>query len=268
MEASASPVLIVGAGAMGGALIAGWLHSGALAATELIVRDPAPGARALAAQSSGAALNTGDADLARARSVVLAVKPQLWRAAVQTIAPHIAPGVIVVSIVAGVTAGSIGEAFMGHKVARVMPTTAAAIGRGTASVFAADAAARRRAHDLFEPLGDVVDLDDEDLMHAATALSGSGPAYFYAFAEALEAAGAAAGLPASIAERMARSTLTGAAALLASSGEPPSQLRAAVTSPGGTTQAALTVLGGNEGLGPLMQRAVAAGAARSRQLAP
>lgn len=109
-------------------------------------------------------------------------------------------------------------------------------------------------------------IDDEDQMHAATAVSGSAPAYLYAFVEALEAAGAAAGLSAASAQRLARATISGAAALLAESGEEPAELRRQVTSPGGTTQAALEVLMGSQGLGPLLETAVAAAARRSREL--
>ena len=267
MSGSASPILIVGAGAMGGALIAGWIHTGAFAAAELIVRDPAPGPQALEAARAGARLNVADPALGSARSLVLAVKPAMWREAAMAVAPRIAADAIIVSIVAGVAAGQISEVFGGRHVARAMPTTAAAIGQGTASLFAFDVEARRRAHALFEPLGDVVDLIDEDQMHAATAVSGSAPAYLYAFIEALEAAGVAAGLARPLAERLARSTITGAAALLARTGDGPTQLRQAVTSPGGTTAAALQVLAGQDGLGPLLERAVAAALARSKQLA-
>jgi pyrroline-5-carboxylate reductase len=147
-----------------------------------------------------------------------------------------------------------------------MPTTAAAIGQGTASLYADDPEALARAHALFEPLGAVVALTDENLMHAATAVSGSSPAYLYAFVEALEAAGAAAGLSAKDAQRLARSTLTGAAALLAHSGEDPAELRRQVTSPGGTTQAALDVLLADGALPDLMREAVVAAVRRSKEL--
>jgi len=251
---------------MGGALIAGWLETGAFAAADLMIRDPAPGALALAAQKAGAWVNPPDTSLSQAKTVLLAVKPASWGTAAVTVAPHIAPDAVVISIVAGVGARQIGEAFGGRPVARAMPTTAAAIGRGTASLYAADAEALRRAHALFEPVGEVVDLDDEDQLHAATAVSGSGPAYLYAFAEALADAGVAAGLGRPLAERLARSTLTGAAALMGGSDDSPAKLRAAVTSPGGTTQAALEVLNGVGGLATLLERAVAAALARSREL--
>jgi pyrroline-5-carboxylate reductase len=258
-----TPILMLGAGRMGGAMIEGWLADGAFAASDLMIRDPQPGA---AAAKAGAVLNPPEAELARARTVVLAVKPQVWREVAAQTASWLAEDAVVVSICAGVQAGDIAREFGGRAVARVMPTTAAAIGQGTASLYADDPAALARAHALFEPLGTVVDLAEEALMHAATAVSGSAPAYLYAFVEALETGGAAAGLSAAEAQRLARSTIAGAAALLARSGEDPAELRRQVTSPGGTTQAALEVLLKAGGLPDLLREAVAAAARRSKEL--
>ena len=261
-----TPILMLGAGRMGGAMIEGWLAAGAFAGSDLMIRDPNPGPAALAAEQAGAILNPPDADLARAKTVVLGVKPQIWRDAAAETAAWLGSGAVIVSIAAGVKSIDIAKAFGGRSVARVMPTTAAAIGQGTASVFADDPAALARAHALFEPLGTVVSLTDETLMHAATAVSGSAPAYLYAFIETLEAAGTAAGLSVKDAQRLARSTLTGAAALLARSGEEPAELRRQVTSPGGTTQAALDVLLAGNGLPNLMREAVVAAVRRSKEL--
>jgi pyrroline-5-carboxylate reductase len=262
-----TPILMLGAGRMGGAMLAGWRKSQAFAPSELMIRDPQPGEAALALALDGAALNPPEADLAKAKTVVLAVKPQIWREAAAETAAWLAADAVIVSIAAGVRAGDISKAFGGRCTVRVMPTTAAAIGQGTASLYADDPAALARAHALFEPLGTVVDLTDEALMHAATGVSGSAPAYLYAFIEALEAAGVSAGLSAQDASRLARSTLTGAAALLAQSGEDPAELRRQVTSPGGTTQAALDVLLGENGLQPLLRQAIAACVRRSKELA-
>jgi len=266
MNSSATPLLIVGAGRMGGALIAGWRRAGAVSPAELILRDPNPGAEALEVEAAGARLNPPDADLAEARIVLLAIKPQLWRGAAAQIAPHLAADAAIISIMAGVSARDISAALGGRATARVMPTTAAAIGKGAFSLFAAEAGLRRRAGDLFAPLGVVVDLPDESLMHAATAASGSAPAYLYAFIEALESAATDAGLAADAARSLVRATIVGAAALLDLTGEDPAELRRQVTSPGGTTQAALEVLTGEGGFPDLLQRAVAAAAARSREL--
>ncbi|MFN3511600.1 MAG: pyrroline-5-carboxylate reductase [Phenylobacterium sp.] len=260
------PVLMLGAGRMGGAMIEGWRLSGALAPVELIVREPHPGPQVEAAVAAGARLNPADEALGAARTVVLAVKPQAWRDAAAQVAPHISPEAVIVSIAAGVACADVADAFGGRRVARVMPTTAVAIGQGVASIYSVDSEARARAKALFEPLGAVVELAEEELMHAATAVSGSSPAYLYAFVEALEAAGAAAGLPQTDSARLARATIAGAAALMARSGEEPAELRRQVTSPGGTTQAALEVLMGEGGLGPLLDKAVAAAAKRSREL--
>lgn len=261
-----TPILMLGAGRMGGAILEGWKRANAFTPAELMICDPQAGPPALAAALDGARLNPPDAELAEARTVVLAVKPQVWAEVAGQYASWIAAEAVVVSICAGVRAADIEKAFEGRPVARVMPTTAAAIGQGTASLFSDDPAALARAHALFEPLGAVVDLADEELMHAATAVSGSGPAYLYAFVEALEGAAAAAGLPPKEAARLARSTIIGAAALLAQGAAEPADLRRQVTSPGGTTEAALNILLSDKGLPPLLREAVTAAIRRSRQL--
>lgn len=261
-----TPILMLGAGRMGGALIEGWGRAGAFRPADLILRDPYPNDGARAAEAAGARLNPPDAALAEARTVLLAVKPQLWRETAAEVARLLAPDAVIVSVAAGVKTADIAEAFGGRRVARVMPTTAVAIGQGTISLYAADAEACARAHALFEPVGTVVELEDEELLHAATGVSGSAPAYFYAFVEALEAGGAAAGLPPTAARTLARATMIGAAALLAQSGEEPAELRRQVTSPNGTTEAALKVLMGEDGLEPLLREAVAAATRRSKEL--
>jgi pyrroline-5-carboxylate reductase len=261
-----TPILMLGAGRMGGAILEGWKKAKAFAPAELMICDPEPGEAALAAAAEGARLNPPDAELAEAKTVVLAVKPQVWAEIAAQYVPWLATDAVVVSIIAGARAGAIAKEFGGRCTARVMPTTAAAIGLGTASLFADDPAALARAPALFEPLGAVVDLTDEDQMHAATAVSGSGPAYLYAFVEAMEGAALAAGLPPKEAARLVRSTITGAAALLAHSGAEPADLRRQVTSPAGTTEAALNVLLSNTGLPPLLREAVTAAMRRSKEL--
>jgi pyrroline-5-carboxylate reductase len=260
-----TPILLLGAGRMGGALIDGWRRAGAVHPNQLIILDPLPGEAAKGAEAEGARLNPSDAEVAKAQTVLLAVKPQLWREAAATLAPRLAPDAVIVSIAAGVSTADLAAVF-GRSVARVMPTTAVAVGHGTATLFSADAVARDRARALFTPVGAVVEVDDEGLMHAATGASGSAPAYLYAFVEALEAAGVEAGLPRDAARRLARSTTVGAAVLLAESAAEPAALRTQVTSPGGTTAAALEILMGDGGLEDLITRAVAAAAARSREL--
>jgi len=257
-----TPILLLGAGRMGGALIAGWAKAGAFAAADLIIRDP----NADPAAFPGASVNPPLDALSAAKTVLLAVKPQIWREAVAEVVPHLALDAVIVSIAAGVRAADIAEAFGGRAVARVMPTTAVAIGLGTASIHADTTEARARAHALLDPVATTVDLDDEALMHAATAVSGSAPAYLYAFIEALEAAGAGQGLDPAASARLARATVVGAAALLGQGGEDPAELRKQVTSPGGTTAAALSVLMGEGGFGDLLPRALDAAVKRSVEL--
>ncbi len=263
---SVAPILVAGAGRMGGAIIAGWRLTDAFAVSELMIRDPSPGEVASAAVAAGVRLNPDAKTIARAATIVLAVKPQAWRSAAAALAPLIAPDAVVISVLAGIGMQDLADVFGERPLARVMPTTAAAIGMGTASIFAPTASARERARVLFDPLGVVVDLAAEDLMHAATAASGSAPAYLYAFVEALQSAAVAAGLAPRAAAILARSTIAGAAALLGQTDADPAELRRQVTSPGGTTQAALDILMGPPGLRDLLGRAVAAAAARSREL--
>ena len=256
-----TPILLLGAGRMGGALIQGWTRAGAFAPGDLIVRDPF-----LASAPAGVRLNPSDADIARAQTVLLAVKPQIWREVAAETTSLLHPGAVIVSIAAGVRSADISAAFGGRRAARVMPTTAVAVGKGAASIVAADAEARARAHALFDPVGVSVDIDDEALMDVTVAVSGSAPAYLYAFIEAIEAAGVAQGLSSQASSALVRATLIGAAALLDASGDDPAELRRQVTSPGGTTEAALKVLMGDHGLGPLAAEAVAAAVKRSKEL--
>ncbi len=265
---NAHPLLLVGAGRLGGALIAGWLRAGAFPPQALWVRDPAPGPQARASAAQGVNLEAADEDLSAARTVVIAVKPQGWRETAVALAPRLAPDAVIVSVMAGVRGADLAATFGGRPVARVMPTTAVAIARGVASIHADDPAARARAHALFDPVSTAVDLADEALMDAAVGVSGSAPAYLYAFTEALAAAGETAGLPAAAAAALARATVESAAALMAETpGASPAELRAQVTSPKGTTEAALDVLLQPEALPLLLRHAVAAAARRSRELA-
>ena len=258
-----APILILGAGRMGGALIEGWGRSPDFDPETIMVRDPQVSP---AIKAAGVVLNPPDSALILAKTVLLAVKPQIWREAA-AVAPHLAMDAVIVSIVAGVGSAAISQAFGGRRVARVMPTTAVAIGRGTASIYAPTAEVRDVAHALFAGVGKIVDLADEDLLHAATGVSGSAPAYFYTFIEGLETAGARAGLTVEQSKALARSTILGAAALMDSGTEEPAELRRQVTSPNGTTQAALDVLMKDGALEYLLTETVAACIARSRVLA-
>lgn len=261
-----APVLLLGAGRLGGALLEGWIGAHAFAPGDILIVDPAPNAAAQAAQYSGAELNPRTDRLAEARTVLMAVKPQVWREAAAMYGDRLSREAVVVSVAVGVRTADISAAFGGRRAARVMPTTGVSIGRGVASIFAASAEARARAHALFDPVATTVDLDDEDLMDAAAATSGSAPAYLYAFTEALAAAGAEAGLPPEAALRLATATIVSAAALMDGSQESLADLRGEVASPGGTTEAALRVLEGERGFGPLLREALGAAIARAGEL--
>ena len=262
-----TPILLLGAGRMGGAMIEGWALTRAISPADLIIREPQANSTVSRACDAGARLNPPDAALAEAGTVLMALKPQIWRAAVAEVAKRLNPEAVVVSIAAGVPVGELSQVFAGHPVARVMPTTAVAIAKGVASVYSPDPAARARAHALFDPVATAVDLADETLIDVATAVSGSAPAYWYALIEALEAAGEAQGLPREAAQALVRATMIGAGALLDHSGEAPAELRRQVTSPGGTTQAALEVLMAPDGFPRLAAEAVEAAVRRARELA-
>ena len=262
MPGTPTPILLLGGGRMGGALVRGWLDAETFAASELMVRDPVPSPEALAARH----INPSDVILGQARTVVLSVKPQMWKVVAAETAPLLSMDAVIVSIAAGVSLDALEAAFAPRKVARVMPTTAVSIGKGVASIFSTDSVARAAAHALFDPVAVTVDLTHEGLMDAATAVSGSAPAYLYAFIEALEQAGADAGLEPGDAQKLARQTIISAAALMGESGQDPAELRKHVTSPGGTTEAALKVLMGEAGFPSLLREAVDAAVKRAKEL--
>lgn len=263
-------IVLVGAGKMGLAMLDGWIGLGLDPARVAVIEpEPVPEISALAAR--GLTLNPEPRTLADPAVIVIAVKPQVAAEVVPAAAPLVGPSSVVVSIMAGQRLTSLERALpAGSSVIRTMPNTPAAIGRGiTVAVANARVSAPQRdlAHRLLAAIGAVEWVDDEALLDAVTAVSGSGPAYVFLLAEALAQAGAAAGLPAELAERLARATVAGSGELLHRSPIDAATLRRNVTSPGGTTEAALGVLMGQKGLAPLMREAVAAATRRSRALA-
>ncbi len=267
----AGPLLLVGCGKLGGALLAGWLARG-VTGLWVIEPAPAPSLRASVAQGVNLVATATElpADFAP-RAAVLAVKPQALEAALIPLPPFLADDTLLLSVAAGRTIGFI-EARLGRaaRIVRAMPNTPAAIGRGMTVLCAgrnAGATEARLAEELMGAVGEVAWIGDEALMDAVTAVSGSGPAYVFLLVEALAEAGVAAGLEAALAMRLARATVAGAGALLDRLPQHAATLRADVTSPGGTTAAALAVLMSETGLLPLMKRAVAAAARRGRELA-
>ncbi|MFO1073152.1 MAG: pyrroline-5-carboxylate reductase [Geminicoccaceae bacterium] len=272
MPDTAAPLLLVGGGKMGEALLAGWLAHGLSPAAAVVV-EPAAARRAELAAGHGVLAVERPEELPmelRPGVLVLAVKPQMMDAALPAYRHRVGPGTLALSIAAGKGLASLEAGLGGIGVVRAMPNTPAAIGRGV-SVLCANAAAtkaqRGLAARLMAAVGSVEWIEDEDLMHAVTAVSGSGPAYVFHLIEALAEAGTAAGLPPELAMRLARGTVAGAGELAGRAAEPAAQLRVNVTSPGGTTAAALAVLMAADGLEPLLTRAVQAAAERSRALA-
>lgn len=268
--ASLGPVLLVGAGKMGGAMLEGWLERG-LPAESLTVLEPAPSS-GLGELAAGWGFNLNpEAITAPPVAVVIAVKPQVIDAVLQEVSARIPPTAVVLSVAAGKTIANLARHFpAGQPIVRTIPNTPAAIGRGITVCVANDDVStdqRAAANALMEACGEVAWIDDEVLMDAVTAVSGSGPAYVFLLAECLADAGVAAGLAPELAARLARVTVSGAGELLHRSDLDPSVLRKNVTSPGGTTAAALEILMGDSGLPSLMKAAVAAATKRGRELA-
>jgi pyrroline-5-carboxylate reductase len=266
----AGTIVLVGAGKMGGAMLEAWLALG-LSPKRVAVIEPQPTSELTTLAARGLALNPPLTSVRGASAIVLAVKPQVAPTVVPTLAPLLAPATVVLSIMAGRTLGFLAGALTEQTaLVRAMPNTPAAIGRGiTVAVPNAQVSQRQRelVHALLAATGMVEWVADEPLMDAVTAVSGSGPAYVFLLAEALSAAGAAAGLPPELAAKLARATVSGSGELLNRSPLDPATLRQNVTSPGGTTAAALDVLMAPNGMTQLMNRAVIAATRRSRELA-
>ena len=266
------PVLLVGSGRMGAALLQGWIDRGVPAASITVIE---PGRQATEAASAlGVTVLPEPALIAPGlmpRVVLFAVKPQVMEAVLPAYRGLVGERSVVLSIAPGKTL-ALFERHFGSKtpVVRAMPNTPAAVGKGMTVLSAnkaASAADRRVCGELMAAVGDVAWVEDESLMDAVTATSGSGPAYVFHLIECLAEAAVVAGLPAALANRLARATVIGAAELAARSDASPATLRENVTTPGGTTEAALQVLMGEDGLQRLMTRAIAAASNRSRELA-
>ena len=266
------PLLLVGCGKMGGAMLEGWLEMG-LAPEQIHVIEPcAPIAEELRSRGLSAVVAQPElpADL-DPEIVLFAVKPQSMDEAAPALAEYRSPNTTFLSIAAGKTI-SYFENILGAEAAivRSMPNTPAAVRRGitvaTPNTNVTEAQCKICGN-LLEAVGDVAWVDDEGLIDAVTALSGGGPAYVFLLTECMTQAGIDAGLPAELSAQLARVTVSGAGELMRQSDETPSTLRKNVTSPGGTTAESLKVLMADDGWQPLMTRAIAAATARSRELA-
>jgi pyrroline-5-carboxylate reductase len=266
------PILLVGGGKMGGALLAGWLKHGFSPSDILAVEPDQAAAASLRSRHKIAVFDALPDRLERVPNLVLfAVKPQMLAAVVPPYKRLVGPDTAFLSIAAGKTIGFF-ERLLGPDAAviRAMPNTPAAVGRGITVLYANGAASEEQmgfSETLMSAVGEVRWAADEAQFDAVTALSGSGPAYVFLLIESLAEAGVAAGLPADLAMDLARATVAGAGELAHQSPEPAETLRRNVTSPGGTTAAALETLMGPDGLKRLMTRAVAAAARRSKELA-
>ena len=268
-----SLITLIGCGKMGSAMLHGWLADQSLAADFAIV-EPFQDHLGWAAAHKNVQLFDsveGCAAIGRtARIVVLAVKPQMMDDAIAGLGALVGPDTGYLSIAAGIPTrwfrDRLGDDAM---VLRSMPNTPAAIGKGVTALFAdpdTPEAMVMLADQLLSGIGTVVRIDDESLMDAVTAVSGSGPAYVFLLAEVMTRAAIEVGLPDDLAHQLAEATVSGAGALIAEADEPPAQLRVNVTSKGGTTAAALAVLMADDGLAPLMERAVRAARDRSVEL--
>ena len=258
---------LIGAGKMGSAMLEGWLALG-LDPKAVTVFEPQPSAELQALARRGVALNPDRRSPVAVMAI--AVKPQVAGEVLAPLAPLAGEGTLAISIMAGKTLGFLRQALPQARIVRAMPNTPAAIGRGMTVAVpgpGVGAAQRDLAQNLLAATGAVEWVEDESLLDAVTALSGSGPAYVFLLAEAMAAAGRAAGLPAALAEKLARETVAGAGELMHRSDLHASELRKNVTSPGGTTAAALEVLMAPDGQEKLMTRAIAAATKRSRELA-
>jgi pyrroline-5-carboxylate reductase len=262
-------LLLVGAGKMGHALLEGWLGLG-LDPQRILVFEPQPAPDLAALAARGLRLNPPHSEARGAEAIVIAVKPQIAGDVVPPLAPLVGNVSVAISIMAGKPLQALEQALPGAAIVRAMPNTPAAVGRGMTVALAnqrVSPAQRDLAHALLSATGAVEWISEEALMDAVTAVSGSGPAYVFLLAEALAQAGIDAGLPPDLAAKLARETVAGSGELLRRSALDPATLRQNVTSPGGTTEAALAVLMGAEGLASLMTNAVAAATRRSRALA-
>jgi pyrroline-5-carboxylate reductase len=267
---SAGTVVLVGCGQMGSAMLRGWLAQGA--ASHFVVIEPA-GLPPVFADAKTVEWHPAAQELPDAltpEAVVFAVKPQVINNVLPAYHRWVRPQTFFLSIAAGITIAGISRHLGEAAIIRTMPNTPAAIGRGI-TVACANARVtqeqRRLCEALLAAIGESAWVEDEALLDPVTAVSGSGPAYVFLLIEALAQAGERAGLPADLALRLARETIAGSGELARRSPGSPARLREAVTSPGGTTRAALDVLMAKDGLARLIDRAVAAATKRSRELA-
>ena len=267
----AGTLVLAGAGKMGGAMLEGWLKGGA-DPKKVVALDPAPPPEMKALlESHGVRLNPPVEGITDAQVVVIAVKPQVMEDVLPGLVSLKASRPLILSVAAGKTIASFERHFGGDAaVIRTIPNTPAAVGRGITAMAANAHVSQAQldlARGLLSAVGEVVTVDDEALIDAVTAVSGSGPAYVFYLTECLAAAGEKVGLPAGLAMQLARATVAGSGELMRATGIPAATLRQNVTSPKGTTYAALQILMAEDGMQPLFDKAIDAATKRSRELA-
>tara|TARA_R110001583_G_scaffold53350_3_gene164651 strand:- start:219 stop:1025 length:807 start_codon:yes stop_codon:yes gene_type:complete len=262
---AAPSIALIGAGRMGAALASGWLAG--KSKPDIRIQDPKPSGTVTEWADAGKVAVNPDPEPVDV--LIIAVKPQVFPKMAESLKSWIGPKTLVVSIMAGTRIKQLAERLGTDCVIRVMPNTPGAIGKGVSVISKSDMVMAKQleiAEKLLRPLGAVIGPVDEKHMSIVTGLSGSGPAYVFLMAEAMADAAIAEGLSAELAEQLAALTIEGAAALMVQSDQPPSALRKAVTSPGGTTQAALDILMDEGGMPILMRKAIRAAANRDREL--
>ena len=263
-------IALLGVGNMGGAMLRGWIDE-EIAGKRITVIDPNPNGNTQAFMVANKITHISSLDeMLDADILILALKPQIMLSALGEIADKISENTVLVSVAAGITIAGLAEKFPNNPIVRSMPNTPSQVREGVTVCVGNDKVSDVQnswVSELLSAIGLVEWVDDEALIDAVTGVSGSGPAYVFNMVEAMAAAGVAAGLPADLSMRLARQTVVGAASLLQNSKLPASELRVNVTSPNGTTAAALEVLMGDEGLEPVMTKAVQAATDRSKELA-
>jgi pyrroline-5-carboxylate reductase len=269
-RSSSDTVVLVGAGNMGGAMLSGWLKSGVPGSSVVVVDPgPSPAMKKTIGDAGATHVEAVPTDL-KAEVIFLAVKPQVMEAVLPPVKSAVGAGTVVVSVAAGKTLSFLEKHLGSAAMVRAMPNTPAMIGRGITGAFAnarVSPEQRERVHSLLSVSGPVEWVLAESDIDAVTALSGSGPAYVFYLVECMAEAGRKLGLPADLAMRLARETVAGAGELLHQSPDEASRLRENVTSPGGTTAAALSILMAEEGMQPLFDKAIAAARRRAEELA-
>lgn len=268
MPKTVGSIVLVGAGNMGGAMLSGWLDT--LGGEGVMVNDPSPSEaiREKLARTGGRhVVNAADAGVPDI--LFLAIKPQLMPVVLPGLRPLVGPQTVVVSVAAGTTLAALAAELGDAGMVRAMPNTPAMIGRGVTGAFAnakVSDSQRQAVETLLKVSGPVEWVSSEQDIDAVTAVSGSGPAYVFYLVECMAEAGRKAGLPADLALRLARETVAGAGEMLHRSTEEASKLRQNVTSPGGTTAAALSVLMADDGMQPLFNKAIEAARLRAEEL--